>query len=128
PTSPSAVEAKEAALTQGATDASADKQAGATAGKNDEESWKKKFREARQNLATAEKELDILQREAQKAQVQYYSDPQKAMDQQYNRKDINDKDTKIAAKKQEIEQLKQHISDMEDELRRSGGEIGWSRE
>jgi chromosome segregation ATPase len=100
----------------------------APANKNDEESWRKRFKEAREKLATAEKELDILQREAQKAQVQYYSDPQKALAEQYSRKDVNDKDTQIAAKKQEVEQLKQHISDMEDELRRSGGEAGWARE
>jgi hypothetical protein len=96
--------------------------------KNDEASWRKRFSETRGKLADAEKELDILQREAQKAQVQYYSDPAKAMKEQYSRKDVNDKDTKIAAKKQEIDQLKQQLSDMEDELRRSGGNIGWARE
>jgi hypothetical protein len=96
--------------------------------KSAEATWRDKFREERAKLAEAERELDILQREAQKAQVQYYSDPQKAMSEQYNRKDVNEKDTKIAAKKQEIEQIKQHIADMEDELRKSGGEIGWARE
>ena len=100
----------------------------APADKNDEETWRKRFKEAREKLATAEKELDILQREAQKAQVQYYSDPQKALAEQYSRKDVNDKDTQIAAKKQEVAQLKQHISDMEDELRKSGGDVGWARE
>jgi len=104
----------------------ADKPAGA--GKNTEEAWKKRFQETRAKLADTEKELDILQREAQKAQVQYYPDPTKAMTEQLTRKDVNDKDTQIAAKKQEIDQLKQKLSDMEDELRRSGGEIGWARE
>jgi chromosome segregation ATPase len=96
--------------------------------KNTEEEWRKRFKEARQNLADAQKELDILQRESQKAQVQYYSDPQKALAEQYTRQDVNDLDAKIDAKKQEVEKIKQHLSDMEDELRRSGGEIGWSRE
>ena len=54
-------------------------------------------------------------------------DPQKALSEQYTRKDINDHDVKIQAKKDEIAQLKQQLSDMEDELRRSGGDIGWSR-
>ena len=124
---PSDTEAKEAATTQGEPDAAPGGK-GASADKNDEATWRKKFREAREKLADAEKELDILQREQQKAQVQYYSDPQKAMNEQYNRKDIADKDTRIAAKKQEVEQLKQHLSDMEDELRRAGGDLGWSRE
>jgi len=104
----------------------ADKTSGA--GKNDEEKWRQRFREARAKLAEAEKELDILQREAQKAQVQYYADPQKAMNEQLTRKDINDYDSKIAVKKQEVEQLKQKLSDMEDDLRKSGGEIGWARD
>jgi hypothetical protein len=95
--------------------------------KNGEEAWRKRFKEARDKLAQAEQELDILQREAQKAQVQYYSDPQKALAQQYSRKDITDNDTKIEAKKQEIAQMKQHISDLEDELRKSGGDPGWAR-
>jgi chromosome segregation ATPase len=96
--------------------------------KNSEEQWRKRFKEAREKLADAEKEIDILQREAQKAQVQYYSDPQKALSEQYTRKDVNEKDAKIEAKKQEVEQLKRQLSDMEDELRKSGGEIGWARE
>jgi glucose/arabinose dehydrogenase len=97
------------------------------ANKNGEEAWRKRFKEARDKLAQAEQELDILQREAQKAQVQYYSDPQKALAEQYSRKDITDADTKIEAKKQEIVQMKQHISDLEDELRKSGGDPGWAR-
>jgi predicted RNase H-like nuclease (RuvC/YqgF family) len=95
--------------------------------KNDEASWRKRFTEARDKLAVAEKELDILQREVNKAQTQYYSDPQKALSEQYSRKSINDHDTQIAAKKQEVEQLKQNLSNLEDELRRSGGDIGWAR-
>ncbi len=98
------------------------------ADKNDEATWKKRFQDTRAKLADAEKELDILQREQQKAQVQYYPDPTKAMNEQLSRKDINEYDTKITAKKQEVDQLKQKLSDMEDDLRRSGGEIGWARE
>lgn len=97
------------------------------ADKNGEEAWRKRFKEARDKLAQAEQELDILQRESEKAQVQYYTDPQKALSEQYSRKDITDKDTKIEAKKQEIAQMKQHISDLEDELRKSGGDSGWAR-
>jgi chromosome segregation ATPase len=92
-----------------------------------ETKWRKQFKEAYANLDRAQRELDVLQREDNKAQVQYYSDPQKALSEQYTRKDINDKDTKIAAKKKEIDQLKQQISDMEEALRKSGGEPGWAK-
>jgi glucose/arabinose dehydrogenase len=91
-----------------------------------EAAWRKRFREAYKNLDRAQRELDILQREDNKAQLQYYNDPQKALAEQYTRKDINDKDAKIAAKKKEIDQIKQQISDMEDALRKSGGDPGWA--
>jgi chromosome segregation ATPase len=90
--------------------------------------WKKRFADQRNKIAAAEKELDILQREAEKAQVQYYPDPQKALTEQLTRKDINDKNAKIDAKKQDIANLKQQLSDLEDELRKSGGDPGWARE
>ena len=93
-----------------------------------EADWRKRFKEQRENIARAEKELDILQRETQKDQIQYYPDPQKAMTEQYTRKDINEKDAKIAAKRKELEQLKQGLADLEDALRKAGGDSGWARE
>ena len=93
-----------------------------------EADWRKRFKEQRENIARVEKELDILQRENQKDQIQYYPDPQKAMTEQYTRKDINDKDAKIAAKRKEVEQLKQGLADLEDALRKAGGDPGWARE
>jgi len=112
--------------TQAAADANA---APATnPGKADEKAWRDKFRGQRDQIARLEKELDVLQREQDKAQVQYYPDPQKALSEGYSRKDINEKDTKIAAKKDEIDKAKQALSDLEDELRKSGGDPGWSRE
>jgi hypothetical protein len=99
------------------------------AGKDDAETaWKKRFQEQHNRIAAAEKELDILQRESEKAQVQYYNDPQKALTEQFTRKDINDKNAKIDQKKLEIANLKKQLGEMEDELRKSGGDPGWARE
>jgi predicted RNase H-like nuclease (RuvC/YqgF family) len=109
----------------GATDDKSDKSA-----ENDPKSeayWHKRFKALRDKLAAAEKELDILQRELDKNQVQYYSDPQKALMQGHDRSDINDKTAKIDAKKKEIDSLNQQISDLEDELRKAGGDPGWAR-
>lgn len=92
-----------------------------------EAAWRKRFKEQRDRIAKAEMELDVLQRESDKAQVQYYNDPQKALEQQYNRKDINDTKAKIDAKKAELDQLKQGLDDMETELRKAGGDPGWAR-
>jgi chromosome segregation ATPase len=101
---------------------------GASSKNDPEATWKKRFADQRDKIAAAEKELDILQRESEKAQVQYYNDPQKALQEQYTRKDINEKNAKIDAKKQQIADLKQQLSDMEDELRKSGGDPGWARQ
>lgn len=102
--------------------------AGKGTGKDDAETtWRKRFADQHGKIAAAEKELDILQRESEKAQVQYYNDPQKALMEQNTRKDINEKNAKIDQKKQEIANLKQQLSDMEDELRKSGGDSGWAR-
>jgi hypothetical protein len=93
---------------------------------NDEKTWRKRFQALHDQIDRAEKELDVLQREEVKAQVQYYPDPQKALEEGYSRKDINDKDAKIAAKKDEIAKLKQSQEDLEEELRKSGGDPGWA--
>ncbi len=94
---------------------------------NSESAWRKRFQAQRDKIAKAERELDILQREVEKAQTQYYSDPQKAMTEQTTRGEVNEKTAKIAAKKQEIAQLKQGLDDLEDQLRKSGGDTGWAR-
>ena len=94
---------------------------------NGEAAWKAKFKEQHDRIAKAEKELDVLQRELQKAQLEYYPDPQKAMTQQNTRADINDKTAKIDAKQKEIAQLKQGLDDLEDQLRKANGNPGWAR-
>jgi hypothetical protein len=94
---------------------------------NSEAAWRKRFAAQRKKIADAEEALSVLQREAEKADLQYYSDPQKAMQEQYTRADINEKNEKIAARKKEIADLKQQLSDMEDQLRAAGGDPGWAR-
>jgi chromosome segregation ATPase len=100
---------------------------GAKSSGKSEAAWRKEFVEQHKKISDVQLELDVLQREAQKADVQYYSDPQKAMNEQFSRKEINEKNDKIAAKKKELADLQQHLSDMEDELKRTGGDPGWAR-
>jgi chromosome segregation ATPase len=91
-----------------------------------EADWRKKFADARQKLALAQKDLDIMQRELAVLQVQYYPDPNQAMQQQHDRSDINDKMQKIEDKKAEVAKLEQAITDLQDELRRAGGDPSWA--
>ena len=94
---------------------------------NSEAAWRKRFAAQRRKISDAEEALSVLQREAGKADLQYYPDPQKALQEQYTRAEINAKNDKIAEKKKEIADLKQQLSDMEDQLRSSGGDPGWAR-
>jgi hypothetical protein len=94
---------------------------------NSEKAWRKRFAELRTKIETAERELDVLQREENKADLQYYPDPTKALKEQYSRDDINKKAAKIDAKQKEVAALHQQWDDMEDQLRKSGGDPGWAR-
>jgi len=103
--------------------APADEKTGST---KDEAYWRKAFADARKKLADDTHELDILQREYNLKQQQYYSDPNTAMREQYNRQDLTDTKTKIDEKTAAVAQDKQAISDLEDALRQAGGEPGWA--
>jgi hypothetical protein len=94
---------------------------------NGQAAWRRRFQDQRDKIAKIMKELEILGRELEKAQVEYYPDPQKAMTQQNSRADINAITAKIDAKKKELEQLRQGMDDLEDQLRKSGGDPGWAR-
>jgi len=98
-----------------------------------EASWRQRFADAHKKLDNDQKDLDLMQREYNLKQQQYYSDPNTAMRQQYNNyaggrgPELNDLNKKIDEKKQQIEQDKQAISDLEDQLRKEGLPPGWSR-
>ena len=81
----------------------------------------------RSKLAQDEDNVNVSQRELGVLDVQYYNDPNKAMEQNLTRSDINEKTAKIDAAKQQVETDKQAIADAEEQLRKSGGDIGWAR-
>jgi chromosome segregation ATPase len=91
----------------------------------DEAYWRNKFADANKKLTDDAQELDILQREYNLKEQQYYSDPNTAMMQGYNRQDLTDTKTKIDEKTAAVAADKQAISDLEDELRQAGGDPGW---
>jgi hypothetical protein len=109
------------------TDAAKNQDATPKEDPNGEAAWRKKFQGQRGKIEKVTKELEVLGRELEKAQMEYYPDPQKAMTQQNTRGDVNAITTKIDAKKQELAQLRQGLDDLEDQLRKSGGNPGWAR-
>jgi hypothetical protein len=97
------------------------------AGANDEKTWRNRFASLHHKLDQDTQELAILQRELGVANVQFYTDPVKGMQQSLTNEDIHKKQAAIDAKQKEIEADKQAISDAEDALRRAGGDSGWAR-
>jgi hypothetical protein len=108
--------------------APAQKPAAPQAAQKDEAYWRKAFAADRKTLADDSKELDVLQRELNLKQEQYYSNPNTALIQQNTRQDIDDSEKQIETKKQDVAKDTQAISDLEDQLQQSGGDPGWSRE
>jgi stringent starvation protein B len=93
---------------------------------NDEAKWRSRFAGLRHKLEQDQAELDVMQRELGVLDTQYYSDPNKQMQQQLSREDINKKTAAIESKKKDIEADKQAISDAEDDQRKAGGDPGWA--
>jgi hypothetical protein len=92
----------------------------------DEAYWRDKFAAANKKLADDEKELDILQREFNLGQQQFYTNPMASLKQDYSRQDINDGRAKIDEKTAAVAQDKADISSLEDDLRKAGGDPGWA--
>jgi hypothetical protein len=93
---------------------------------NDEKTWRARFATLRHKLEQDQAELSIMQRELGVLNLQYYPDPNKQMQQQLTREDIDKKTSAIEAKKKQVEADQQAISDAEDDLRKAGGDPGWA--
>jgi chromosome segregation ATPase len=92
----------------------------------DEAYWRARFAAANKKLADDSHELDIMQREYNLKQQQFYTDPMASLKQEYSRQDLNDSKTKIDEKTAAVNQDKADIASLEDELRQAGGDPGWA--
>ena len=73
------------------------------------------------------RELTVLQQKASQTGMQYYSDPNKTLQQEFTRSDINKLNDQIERKKQQIAADGKALDDLRDQLRREGGDPGWLR-
>ncbi len=94
---------------------------------HDAEYYRSQMSTLQGNLDTHKRELDVLQQKLGQNQMQYYSDPNKSLQQQYSREDVNKLTDEINAKKQQVADDEKAIEDLRDQLRREGGDPGWLR-
>ena len=92
-----------------------------------EKEYRDKFAKLREAQAYEEKKLDVIQREMNLMQTQYYSDPNVALREQTFRGQINERTQEIEQQKATVEKAKQSISNLEDELRKKNLPPGWAR-
>lgn len=88
--------------------------------------WRDKFAAANKKLADDAHELDIMQREYNLKQQQFYTDPMASLKQEYSRQDLNDTKAKIDDKTALVAQDKADLADLEDQLHQAGGDPGWA--
>ena len=105
----------------------ADDKANSAPGKG-EAYWRARFGSANKKLNDDTHELDIMQREYNLKQEQFYTDPMASLKQEYSRSDLNDSKTKIDDMTATVAQDKANISDLEDQLRQAGGDPGWANQ
>ena len=94
---------------------------------HDESYYRKAKQEIMDRKQLHERELAVLQQNLSQNQVQFYPDPNKSLLQEYTRSDINKLQQDIDKKKGEIAGDDKALADLEDQLRREGGEPGWLR-
>jgi hypothetical protein len=78
-------------------------------------------------LDTDKRELDVLTQKLGQNNMQFYSNPQDSLTQQYTRGDIDKLTSQIDAKKQAIDDDQKAIDDLHELLRRENGDPGWLR-
>lgn len=92
-----------------------------------EKEYRERFAKLRDAVAVEEKKLDVMQRELNLMQTQYYSDPNVALREQTFRGQINQRTQEIDQQKAAVEKAKLAIVNLEEELRKKGLPAGWSR-
>jgi hypothetical protein len=107
---------------------SAQEAPGTPAPVHDEAYYRAQMSTLKGTLDTHQRELDVLQQKLGQNQMQQYgNDPNKSLQQQYSRDDINKLTADIDAKKQQIADDNKAIDDLRDQLRHEGGDPGWLR-
>jgi hypothetical protein len=100
----------------------------ASSGGHDEKYFRKAMGELLGKLQMHQRQLQVLQQKLAQDQMQFYSDPNKTLQQEYTRSDVSKMTQDVAAKKQEIESDQKAINDLTDQLRHEGGNPGWIRD
>jgi uncharacterized coiled-coil protein SlyX len=83
--------------------------------------------ELRAQLEQHQRQLNVLQQKLGQGEMQFYTDPNKGLQQQYSRSDVTKGNEDIQKKQQAVADDQKAMDDLRDQLRREGGDPGWLR-
>jgi hypothetical protein len=95
-----------------------------------EKYYRRKMKDIQARLSLHQRELSVLEQKFSLGQMEYYSNPQKTLIQESTpalRSDVNKLRSEVDNKKQQIADDEKAINDLQDQLRRDGGDPGWLR-
>ncbi len=95
--------------------------------RHDQKYFRSRMSELQHRLDIHKRELETMQQKLGLNQTQFYNDPNKTLQQEFNRTDINKLNGDINKKKEQIAQDEKDMDDLRDQLRREGGDPGWIR-
>lgn len=101
--------------------------AAAAGGAHDEKYFREQMSVLNERLELHKRQLSVLQQKQAQGQMQYYPDPNKTLQEEFSRSEINKKNDEVAQKQQEIAADEKAIQDLQDLLRREGHPPGWLR-
>lgn len=95
--------------------------------KHDEKYYRDQTKLLQERLDLHKRQLDVVKQKQAQGQLQYYSDPNKTLQEEFSRSEINKKSDEVAEKEKEIAADEKAIEDLRDQLRREGHPAGWLR-
>ena len=96
-------------------------------GEHNEKYYRDQMAELQSTKAMHERELSVLEQKLSLNQTQYYNDPNKTLNQEFSRADINKKQDEMDAKKKQIEEDQKAIDDLQAQCQREGCPASWLR-
>jgi hypothetical protein len=96
-------------------------------GGHDEKYFRTRMSELRAQLEQHQRQLNVLQQKLGQGEMQFYTDPNKGLQQQYSRSDVTKGNEDIQKKQQAVADDQKAMDDLRDQLRREGGDPGWLR-
>ena len=94
---------------------------------HDEKYYRERMAELREALELHKRQLSVLEQKQAQGQTQYFSDPNKTLQEEFSRSEINKRNDEISKKQEEITTDEKAIEDLQDQLRREGKPAGWLR-